>query len=564
MQWFAFVQKDTKLTVNGQKYPRTHDLVIGPLPSFSIVEYHDRAVFIFLNSQSVDYMPGDLDYQPTISRIVGSFSKEQSKEAAALPTGETVDTKPTVRIESEIQPDDSDSCEYFNWRLQEWKLLQQRSNVQLLDPIPQTINTLSADWLWDSNIYRAIASVTTAIELEHDVDFAMIDEEGYRKSREFVVSDKALVTTGRNGELFLPYNTDVKSGTHWLLLHVKYVNETPEINVYDTLNVARGPYTENRIKRTIVNTKLYDDPFIVANDLDSIRLIHHDVPRQPGGWECGYLTILHAWCIALGMTPSTTSHRAASPARLTDLIDMINLSIAGLMDSATIQAFMRCVGFVDPGHNTIAPDRHFTRTVPFLTKTAVNRYIIQRREIEQNPHSAVRRLYLGTIRFLLDAAKPGALGDIDQLSTDVVLQHFQRWLKERNLVDPRTPSSPTSPATIRLTFGIAQSLGPTEWAIPANIPDDARVLRQIWDIYHATLKQKGYLGQARQERAKDLANGVFSTQEVATGASYPYGDPKIVTLERLDMLPTQHVLALEEREELMNTSRPKVKLVFNK
>jgi hypothetical protein len=243
---------------------------------------------------------------------------------------------------------------------------------------------------------------------------------------------------------------------------------------------------------------------------------------------------------------------------------MINLSIAGLMDSATIQAFMRCVGFVDPGHNTIAPDRHFTRTVPFLAKTAVNRYIIQRREIEQNPHSAVRRLDLGTIRFLLDAANPGALGDINQLSTDVVLQHFQRWLKERNLVDPRTPPSPTSPATIRLTFGIAQSLGPAEWAIPADIPDDARVLRQIWDIYHATLKQKGYLGQARQERAKDLANGVFSTQEVATGASYPYGDPKIVTLERLDMLPTQHVLTPEEREELMNTSRPKVKLVFNK
>jgi hypothetical protein len=264
------------------------------------------------------------------------------------------------------------------------------------------------------------------------------------------------------------------------------------------------------------------------------------------------------------MEPNQKSHTAASPARLADLIDMINLATTGFMDSATVQAFMRCVGFVDPDHDTIVPDRHFTRTVPFLTRTSVNRYIVQRREIEENPDSAVRRLDLSTIRFLLDSTNPSAFGDLNKLSTEAILQHFQQWLKERNLVDPTMPPSPTSPATIRLTFGIAQSLGRTAWSIPSNIPDDARVLRQIWDIYHAALKQTGYLGQARQERAKDLANGAFSTQEIANGASYPYGDPKIVTLERLDMLPTKHVLTPEEREGLRNASKPKLKTTFSK
>jgi hypothetical protein len=560
MQWFAFVQKDTQLVVNGQKYPKTHDLVIGPLPSFSIVEYLDRAVFLCLNSQSVDYMPGDLDYQPTINRIVGSFSKGISlgKEA-------TVDTRPTVRMEPEIQPDDSDSCGYFNWRLQEWKILQERSGVKLSDPVPAALSSICGEWLFDSHIHRAIASVTTAIGVEQDIDLAMIDEYGYRRAREFIVEvdkNNPLITTGRNGELFLPYNTDIRKGVHWVLLHVKYPNEVPEIHVYDTLNMVRG--TDALVKRTVINTALYDDPFFVADDLENIELIHHKVPRQPDSWECGYFTILNAWCLALGMEPNQKSHTAASPARLADLIDLINLATAGLMDSATIQAFMRCVGFVDPDHDTIAPDRHFTRTVPFLTRTSVNRYIIQRREIEENPDSAVRRLDLSTIRFLLDSTNPGAFGNLNKLSTEAILQHFQQWLKERDLIDPTMPLSPTSPATIRLTFGIAQSLAPTAWSIPSNIPDDARVLRQIWDIYHATLKQKGYLGQARQERARDLSNGAFSTQEIASGVSYPYGDPKVIALERLDMLPTKHVLTPEERDGLRNASKPKLKITFSK
>lgn len=570
VQWFAFVQKETQLVVNGQKYPSTRDFVIGPFPSFSILEYHDRVVFLFLSPEGLDYIPGKLDTQQTIDRIVGKFKKEQDskskdKEAAASTEGGTIDSSITVRIEPEIQPEDSDSYAYFRLRMAEWTLLQQRSGVTLREPIRKSDADRRGAWLVDSSVWRAIASVTTAIGVEHDVDFAMIDEEGYRRAREFGGNYRDLVTTGRNGDLFLPYNTTEGDGSHWLLVHVKYVNDAPEIHTYDSLNIDPAKHVWDPLKshgysgdqirsirRTVVQTGLYDDPMFMTDDLDNIPITHHPVNKQPDGWECGYFTVLYAWAIALGMSPGQTEHTAASRDRVDELIEMINLATAGFMDSATIQAFMRCVGFLDPAHNIIAADRHFTRTVPFLTKTSVNRYILQRREIDKNPVSATRRIDLNTMRILLDSANPGAL-ELDRMSPDDILLLFDKWLKERNLVDPTTPPSPTSPQTIRLTFGLAHSMGPAEWAVVSNIPDDNRILRQIWGIYHQVLKKKGYLGQARADRAKDLAGEESSSQEAVTDPNYPYGNPRLIALNRLGMLPTTHTLTPNDKAILEAT-----------
>lgn len=570
IQWFGFVRKGSELVVNGQEYPSSRDFVIGPFPSFSILEYHDRVVFLYLNSEGLDYLPGKLDHQQTIDRIIEKFKKEQDskgkdKEADAPSRGETIDSSIIVRIAPEIQPEDADSCAYFRWRMAEWRVLHERSGVRSREPLQESYPNGEAAWLLDSSIWRAIASVTTAIGVEHNIDFAMIDEEGYRRAREYGGNYRNLVITGRNGDLFLPFNTSDDGGMHWLLVHVKYVNDAPEIHTYDSLN--RDPekhvwdplkshgYSKGQIKlikNTVVQTGLYDDPMFMADDLDNIPITHHPVKRQPLGFECGYYTILYSWALALGMRPGTKEHTAASGARIDDLIELINLATAGFMDSATIQAFMRCTGFLDPAHNTIAADRHFTRTVPFLAKTSVNRYILQRREIDKNPVSATRRIDLNTMRILLDSANPGAL-EVDRMSPDNILLLFDKWLKERNLVDPTTPPSPTSPETIRLTFGIAQSMGPAEWAVASHIPDDTRILRQIWDIYHQTLKKKGYLGQARVERTRNLANGELSSQEVATDAHYPYGDPKLVVLDRLGMLPSTDTLTPDERAILEAT-----------
>lgn len=235
---------------------------------------------------------------------------------------------------------------------------------------------------------------------------------------------------------------------------------------------------------------------------------------------------------------------------------MINLSMAGFMDSATIQAYMRCVGFVDAFHNTVASDRHFTRSVPFLVKEALNKYILMRQELERNPESAIRRLDLATILFLL-GPELVAFEGLDTANPEVILQHFDRWLKDHNLIkwNPESPLSPTSPATIRLTFGIAQSMDTEGTSLP-SIPDDTKVLRKIWNIYHKMLKQQGYLGLARRERAKDKTQGSFSTQEISDDTEYPYDNPKVIALDRLGMLPTKHALTSAERRVIRGLSRP--------
>ncbi|KAK6008011.1 hypothetical protein QM012_004825 [Aureobasidium pullulans] len=570
IRWFAFVQRGTHLTVNGQSYPQTHDIVIGPMPPFSVLEYHDRAVFLYLNRESVDYKPGELDFQSSISRILANFQNDQNfgnKEGSTLATafsarGQIVGIKTSSDDEPEIQPEGSDSYEYFRWRMQEWKLLRKRSNVVLVDPAEPAYVNNTAEWLADTVVFRAIASVTTAIGLKNDVDFAMIDEWGYRISRGYNRNQgtdyQPLATTGRNKDLFLPYNTNDTTGIHWLLVHAKYVDNKPEVHIYDTLSMAKG--TEGPIKRSVLNTGLYDVDTDVANDLRKINLTHHTVARQPSGWECGYLTVLNAWCLALGMEPGAKSHYATSANRIQELINMINLSMAGFMDSATIQAYMRCVGFVDVDHNTVASDRHFTRSVPFLVKESLNKYILMRQDLENNPQSAIRRLDLATILFLL-GPELVALEDLDTAKPESILQHFDIWLKDHGLVqwDPKSPLSPTSPETMRLTFGIAKSTNAESASLP-SIPDDTKVLRKIWNVYHKMLKQQGHLGLARQERARDMAEGSFSTQEMSDDVNYPYDDPKVIALNRLGMLPTRHALTQAEKEVIRGALRPAPKL----
>ncbi|KAG9564847.1 hypothetical protein KCV01_g20484, partial [Aureobasidium melanogenum] len=192
---------------------------------------------------------------------------------------------------------------------------------------------------------------------------------------------------------------------------------------------------------------------------------------------------------------------------------------------------------------------------------SLNKYILMRQELEKNPQSAIRRLDLDTIRFLL---RPdlGDFEDLDTMKPEVMLEHFDRWLKDRDLIkwDPKSPLSPTSPATMRLAFVLADSADTQGPRLP-RIPDDTRVLRQIWNIYHKMLKEQGHLGTARQERAKDKAEDPFSTQKISDDANYPYDDPKFIALDRLGMLPTKHALTPIEKELIRGvSSRPAPKL----
>ncbi|KAI5201677.1 hypothetical protein E4T39_05127 [Aureobasidium subglaciale] len=564
-QWFAYVQEGTKLTVNGQLYPSHNDFVVGPIPSFSIIEYDDRAVFLYVDRQSVDYRPSGADKSTLTEyglRFVNGLGSDieqalrrQGNAATDTSSGnEPTDNRITLRVQPEKQPEDVDSCSYFRWRMDEWKLLRKRSNVTVDDAAEPVRLRNSAEWLVDTVMFRAIASVTTAIELENGVPFAQIDEGSYQLARD----GAATPVVGCRGDLLLPFNTNNGFGAHWLLVHVKDTTNGPEIHCYDSGGSAqfyKGPI------KTVVRYLLWYGGDVA--DQPSPEITHHPAARQPAGWECGYFTILNAWCVALGMTPSAKLGSAVSPNRIPDVIDMINLAISGFMDSATIRAFLRCVDFVDSGPDTIADDRHFTRTVPFLNRFTMGRYVQERRRIERNPHSPTDRLDLETIRFILHHSSP--LIDINAQTPNEILTTFDTWLKHRRLIpsDDQTPLSPVSPATIRLTFALAESVDEVRFPYP----DDARLRRKIWNIYHKLLKKQGHLGTARKQRGEEKAAGSSPTQESAPPGdlSYPYEDTRLVVLNRLDMLPTSDVLSAHEIANIRaRTGPPRIKINFKK
>ncbi|KAI5276397.1 hypothetical protein E4T47_00718 [Aureobasidium subglaciale] len=563
-KWFAYVQQGTKLTINGQRYPSHGDFVVGPIPAFSIIEYDDRAVFLYVDRQSVDYRPSGPDnstfteYGLRLVNDLGSNIEQALQRHGKSATGTSSGDEPTsnritLRVQPEKQPEDVDSCSYFRWRMDEWKLLRKRSGVKVDDAAKPAGSGCSPEWLVDTVMFRAIASVTTAIELENGVPFAQLDEGSYQMARG--ASPSSVV--GRQGDLILPFNT-TQGGTHWMVVHVKDTADGPEIHCYDSANQSN--LYEGKIKIVVRYSLWFDDDITKQPSMD---ITHHRVAQQPDGWECGYLTILNAWCIALGMTPSANPGSAVSYSRITDVIDMINLAMSGFMDSATIRAFFRCVKFVEPGSDNIADDRHFTRTVPFLNRYAMGKYFEERKRLERNPHSPTDRLDLETIKYILHHSSP--LQDIDTQTPNQVLESFDNWLKHRKLIPSKdqTPLSPVSPATMRLTFALAGSV--EELRVP--FPDDARLRQKIWNIYHKLLKKQGHLSKAREAREKDKAEGSSPSQESAPSddINYPYEDSNLIVLDRLNMLPTNDVLSANEIANIRARTAPsRMKINFKK
>jgi hypothetical protein len=548
-KWFAMVRNGANLKLNGQRFPSAVDFVVGPLPPFSIVEYDGRVIFLYVGRRGVDYIPKAVSprAQEGISRIVQHLGVD-TDQTTHVSRNEISDVTSKLRIQPEQQPNDVDDCKYFEWRMKEWTMLKCRSNVQLEDMVKDAQKSF-AEWLLDTVVFRAIASVTTAIELENGVGFAQISELGSQVARNpHLPYVNTLVGPGQ--EFFLPFNTDSQTGIHWLLLHIRNTSTGPEVNCY---NSGKGTY-EDAIMRTVINTGWCDRT--AAEQTQPLRIVNRPCAQQPAAWECGYFTILNSWCLALGMTPSTKSTKALSMVRVQDVINMINLSMSGFMDSATIQSFMRCVGFVDAGFGTIANDRHFTRSVPFLSKYSMDHYVRMRQSIDLQPASTVNRLNSDTMRYLLEhTGSTGVHGGHARL----ILQDFDKWLHEQDLKDYDNdshlliPLSPISPAAIRLAFERVADFG--LWRIPRVLPADDRDLRKMWNVYHRSLRAQDMLTSVRATRAEQKRGGNHTTQELVDrdDVNYPYDDPRVIVLDRLGMLPSQNVLSADELAAIRGT-----------
>ncbi|KAK5114032.1 hypothetical protein LTR85_010338 [Meristemomyces frigidus] len=113
-----------------------------------------------------------------------------------------------------------------------------------------------------------------------------------------------------------------------------------------------------------------------------------NAPRQNLPWDCGIHTILNGWVAALGLQyPArgpTRPNRIASNSYAdfnTRAIEIIQLAVLGHMDSATIEAFLKCFGFIAPD-SVVPPDRVFNTTMPFARVDDYTMHVARVRLVE--------------------------------------------------------------------------------------------------------------------------------------------------------------------------------------
>lgn len=552
-EWFAYVQGGIELKINGQTFHQPRDTVVGPFTEFSVLEYNKRVVFLFLSQASVDYNPAREKKHPLspMGRVVDAAKQGlahlRSKNGSASEKKGTAAPGSPLRKKPAILPKNADPCAYFNRRIQEWRKLRAHLGVRLEAAALYPRAGETPQWLLDSVVYRAIASVTTALELENGVQFAQLDQVNSQLARNTQLDGpQSLIGPGQ--ELFMPYNHGM---IHWLLVRVRNTESGPEISSYNSSTGIAPP--DDELVATVLQTGWYSGLSDMAYEVRHVPTVH-----QARGWECGYITIMNAWCLALGLTPSGKYARFEE--RYKEVIEVINLAMSGLMDSATILALARCIGFVTEDSTAVAEGRDFTRTVPFLTGDSLVTYTTRRWEIEQSLHAPAIRLDVDAIRYILehtDFRNPTP----DQPSAAELIQDFSRWLRMNGIelatddgVDSSGPLSPVSPTTIRRAFKQLAEVGFP--SVPKSLPENLRLLRQIWNVYHGLLKENDVLPairQKRQQEKEEQRRARHDLEEDADGVGidyYPYSNPVYNTLDRLSMLPSTQVLSPEDDERL--------------
>ncbi|KAI7369579.1 hypothetical protein KC354_g1838 [Hortaea werneckii] len=101
------------------------------------------------------------------------------------------------------------------------------------------------------------------------------------------------------------------------------------------------------------------------------------VADQRAGWNCGFHTVLNAWAHALNLQTVAAGVRLGG--RFNALsVEMVNLAMQGFMDSATIEAFFLCFGYV-AADQRVPLNRRFERTQPFRRMEELQRFLAEQR-----------------------------------------------------------------------------------------------------------------------------------------------------------------------------------------
>ncbi|EME80446.1 uncharacterized protein MYCFIDRAFT_198674 [Pseudocercospora fijiensis CIRAD86] len=268
-----------------------------------------------------------------------------------------------------------DPCKDYPSRLQE--LVRRRTNFKTTaeDPV------VEGQFLLDETLQQAIVSVAEAVtEKNEAVRFAYLPPAGI-VALSFPGMPKPGQQTARPGRpVLFPFSTmDNASGRGHHSLFVLDRGENQDFEIYHYDSAKRTGHTQDFQEHV---TKFKD----LLRDLGWARHTNFSIPetahprtnqiRQNSAWECGLHTVFNAWAIALGLEiasgPATVLRNYKNFQR--DGVQMINLTRESKMDSKTIEAFLKCYGFVAPTASVPA-DRAFEKTIPILRNHDLNVFI---------------------------------------------------------------------------------------------------------------------------------------------------------------------------------------------
>lgn len=297
--------------------------------------------------------------------VADQAQKEQSLDKTTRPQQPSTDTKNKYPEFEESQLDPKTACAHL-------KKLRRYWNFSFA---VDTERWLSADdfaWMELETVRAAINAVTEAIHREGGEHFALWSDSAYNNWARSAESQH--ITAARTEpakRLLFPvwFSCDEDAGTVDLARSEEDVGEfghtvlaefdpgVPDIGIFDSMpsflpTTLRPKFNEKLVKLA--------RQIGLCGESTQISVERYEAAQQSDGANtCSLHTILNGWARAMHFSLRETFNPSLQFYR--EALHLVNLALAGYLDSATIYAFFMCHKFVDPGKYATMK-RHFMNT----------------------------------------------------------------------------------------------------------------------------------------------------------------------------------------------------------
>ncbi|KAJ4368013.1 hypothetical protein N0V83_006368 [Neocucurbitaria cava] len=318
------------------------------------------------SSRREDKTSGSKPPPGPVSATVPDLDQDPAEDDSnASANGEDTASSSTSPPPDHDLPKDYDPCVDFRQRMDGLLREHDADLRDLRDRERNTVTTEYGEWLDDTEVSLAIASVTLAISELQGIDggFGFFHPISIQQCAADTYPLPISPTLRPGRPLLLPIHIQA----HYILLVIQLDEQgQTSFSVLDSkayhLNMRHRQSVHDLAQR-IVKRSDWNRHVTGGEDL-----IHHSPPhttwipvsQQPSDNECGYYTILNAWTLALGLLPNPNIHHDWNDQFFSDVNNLVHLARLGRADWKLIYSFLRCRGFANDGH--VPRDRQFTAT----------------------------------------------------------------------------------------------------------------------------------------------------------------------------------------------------------